>query len=226
MIKRLKKVLKREKLKYPYKSSVIILIDRLIQIISKRSENLIISIKKDSTFKSMDDLFMCSLFPKKVLDIVIKELKPKSVLDVGCGIGNSLQYYLSNDIDAWGVENSRIAISESPVKERIIKYNLKKRLNLKKKFDLVWCFEVVEHIHPDFEHIFLSTLTNHSNKILISAAKPGQGGHGHFNEKPAEYWIEKFRQRGFQYDNSFTLKVRATLETHSENLLFFINESV
>ena len=182
-------------------------------------------IKKDSTFKSEKELFMCSLYPKKILDIIKDEIQPYSVLDVGCGIGKSLKYFLDNEIDAWGVENSLIAISHSLVKDRIIKYNLKKVLNLNRRFDLVWCFEVIEHIHPSYEKAFLTTLTNHADKILISAARPGQGGHGHFNEKLPEYWIEKFKNLGYSFDKDFTSMLRSTFDNHAGNLLFFIKSA-
>jgi SAM-dependent methyltransferase len=221
MVKRIIRVIKRERVKYPGKGILSLLVKRFLEICSEKSKNWMMSLKKDSTFKSVDALWMCSLFPKNVLDIVIADLHPKSVLDVGCGVGKSLEYFFIHHIDAWGNENSAVAIQNSPVKERIIKHNLKKELNLKKKFDLVWCFEVIEHIHPDFENAFLNTLMNHSNNILISAAIPGQGGHGHFNEKEPGYWISKFENHGYQYDDDFTLKVRATLDNHSENLLFF-----
>ena len=221
MIKRINKIVQREKIKHPDKSHVGLLINRFFQIVFEKSTNLITKLKKDSTFTSNAELFMCSLFPQRVLDIVIDELRPKSILDVGCGVGNSLKYFLNFKIDALGIENSSIAISNSLVKEKIVKYNLKRPLNLNRKFDLVWCFEVIEHIHPDYEKHFLSTLTNHSEKILISAAKPGQGGHGHFNEQEPEYWIRKFSDLGFRYNEYFTLKVRNTFENHAENLLFF-----
>jgi SAM-dependent methyltransferase len=224
LVKRIQQVIEREKLKHPGKSVINLLKGRLLEIIRNNFDQLIMYLKKDSTFKSADELFMCSLYPKKVLEIVIDEIQPKSVLDVGCGIGNSLRHYLSNNIDAWGIENSSIAISNSLVKERIIKHNLKRPLNLNKEFDLVWCFEVIEHIHPDFESNFLKTLCNHSKKILISAARPGQGGHGHFNEQEPEYWINKFNKLGYKYDDVFTLKVRSTMENHADNLLFFIKD--
>ena len=92
---------------------------------------------------------MCSLLPIKILDQVIKEFHPLSILDVGCGTGVSLEYFLQHNIDATGVENSKLAIKKSNVSEKIIRHNLKKELNLKQKFDLVWSFEVIEYIHPN-----------------------------------------------------------------------------
>ena len=222
MYKRLLRVIKREKIKYPNKSKFEILSVRFIEMTKAKLSQIAMDVKKDSTFTSSDDLFMCSLFPKKVLDTVLLELKPKSVLDVGCGVGISLEYLINNNIDAWGIENSTLAISNSKVKSRIIKHNLKKVLNLNKKFDLVWCYEVIEHIHPKYEEFFLTSLMNHSDKILISAAKPGQGGHGHFNEKEPAYWIERFKKMGYIYDHKFTSRVKTPMEADSENLLYFI----
>ena len=226
MVSRIKKIIARGKIKNPNKPGIILLKNRFVEIAVEKYHSLLMSVKKDSTFTDVDTLFMCSLFPQRVLDLVIKELRPKSVLDVGCGVGNSLKYYLDSNIDALGIENSSIAISRSPVKEKIIKHNLKKILNLNKEFDLVWYFEVIEHIHPDYENNFLKTLTNHSNNILISAARPGQGGHGHFNEKEPGYWINKFGKLGYQFDENFTLKVRSTMDNHSENLLFFTKNNL
>ena len=221
MINRLKRIIAREKIKYPNRPSLYLLINRFTQILLDKFKNFKMLLSKDSTFTSDSEMFMCSLFPKKVLKIVIEELKPASVLDIGCGVGRSLEYFLNFDIEAIGIENSAIAISKSPVKEKIIRHNLKHHLNLKRSFDLVWCFEVIEHIHPDYEEIFLHNLTSHSSKILISAAKPGQGGHGHFNEQEPEYWLQKFKRLGYNYNEEFSNKVKAIKDNHAENLLFF-----
>ena len=219
--KRLKRVIEREKIKYPNTAAVYLLIHRFAQIQLKNYKNFKMILAKDSTFTANSEMSMCSLFPKNVLDIVIEELKPTSVLDVGCGVGKSLEYFSNLDIDTIGIENSPIAISKSSVKEKIIKYNLKHQFNLNRSFDLVWCFEVIEHIHPDYEKAFLHNLIRHSNKILISAAQPGQGGHGHFNEQEPEYWVQKFKKLGYSYNEKFSAKVKATKDNHSENLMFF-----
>ena len=181
-------------------------------------------ILKDSTFLKSEDLYMCSLLPIKVLDQAVREFNPQSVLDVGCGTGVSLEYFLQHNIDATGVENSRLAIKKSNVSDKIIRHNLKKELNLKKKFDLVWSFEVIEHIHPQFERIFLNTLIRHGDRIIISAAKPGQGGHGHFNERLPEYWIKRFSDLKFRLNAPMTECLRNINEMHAENLLVFEKE--
>jgi SAM-dependent methyltransferase len=221
MIKRIQTIIAREKQKKPSTSGFILLFKWIVKVTSHKIEHKIMVLKKDGTFSSQDHIFMCSLFPKKILDIILQEIKPKSVLDVGCGTGVSLNYYIQNGIDAYGVENSNLAIKQSKNPGKIIKHNLNKELNLNKKFDLVWCFEVIEHIHLDYEKNILKTLSNHSNIIILSAARPGQGGHGHFNEQPREYWIERFNAMAYDYDEALSKRLIEINETHAENLMVY-----
>ena len=152
---------------------------------------------KSSIFHEEQLLPYCSLFPKEVLDLAIEQYHPKSVLDIGCGTGKSLDYYLARGIDAWGLEGSTLAIKNAANPDRIIRCNLNEPVSLQRTFDLVWSYEVAEHIHPDFVDCLLSTFTMHADHIILSAAQPGQGGEGHFNEQPPEYWIQKFGDRDF-----------------------------
>lgn len=221
MIKRLKKIIEREQIKHPKKNKLSLLINRFAEIQKERYKNWKMLVMKDSTFTSDSEIFMCSLFPKKVLDIVIQDLNPSSVLDVGCGVGKSLEYFYYHKIESIGIEQSSKAIAKSSIKEKIRRHNLKHQINLGRTFDLIWCFEVIEHIHPKYEEVFLRNLTVHGNKILISAAKPGQGGHGHFNEQEPECWIIRFQNLGYKYNEKFSDKVKNSKENHSENLMFF-----
>ena len=203
----------------PHKSWGKILIEKINRKIRVRYDLLLSAVLKDSTFREVEDLYMCSLFPINVIDKILQEFNPNSILDVGCGTGISLKYFLHKNIDAIGVENSMLAIKNSAVSHKIIRHNLKKQLFLNKKFDLVWSFEVIEHIHPDFEAIFLNTLVQHSDRVIISAALPGQGGHGHFNEQLPEYWVEKFSKLNFQLNVEMTECLRNINEKHANNLL-------
>jgi len=63
--------------------------------------------------------------------------------------------------------------------------------------DLVVCLEVAEHLPADRGPSFIKDLCNSSHRIVFSAATPGQGGHGHINERPHTYWKELFENEGF-----------------------------
>lgn len=158
---------------------------------------------KDSRFDS-SELWMASLCPTPILEAVIEKWHPRSFLDVGCGTGQAMQYLLQKGIDCVGLEGSEAAIAASPVAERIRCVNLNDAVRLERKFDLVWSYEVAEHIHPRFVEWFLDTLTGHGDTVVMSAAQPGQGGAGHFNLQAPAYWIAKLRQRNFVFLKDFT----------------------
>ncbi|MBA3961635.1 MAG: class I SAM-dependent methyltransferase [Chthoniobacterales bacterium] len=174
----------------------------------------------NSIFTQEEEMSMCSIFPKEILDLTIDLYHPSSVLDVGCGTGISLDYFKSKDISVRGLEGSALAISKARNASLIQQHDLNSPINLGETFDLVWCFEVAEHIHPRYVSAFLENLTNHSSRILLSAARPGQGGLGHLNEQPPEYWVALMRERGFALAD--TTKLFRNLPDHfAENILVF-----
>jgi hypothetical protein len=82
--------------------------------------------------------------------------------------------------------------------------------------------EVVEHIHPKYVCNLMKTFANHTDCVVLSAAQPGQGGEGHFNEQTAEYWIERFDDCGFKQDSEKTAIMQRVDEAFSQNVLVFI----
>jgi hypothetical protein len=56
--------------------------------------------------------------------------------------------------------------------------------------------------------VFLSNL---APVVVFSAAQPGQGGLGHVNEQPTDYWIDLFEKEGQIYRPDLTAQLRARL---------------
>ncbi len=175
---------------------------------------------KDSRFDA-SELWMASLCPTNILDALVAEWNPRSCLDVGCGTGETIRYLSLQGIDCVGLEGSAAAIEVSPVKERIVCVNLNYSVSLNRRFDLVWSYEVAEHIHPKFVDEFLNTLTKHGDLIGMSAAQPGQGGVGHFNEQPPGYWISKLEKLNFRFQREFTKYLTELDEPFSQNVMVF-----
>ena len=177
-------------------------------------------ITDNSIFTHEEEMSMCSIFPKEILDLTIALFAPRSILDVGCGTGISLDYFKSKGIAVRGLEGSEMAISKARDAPLIRLHDLNEPLALGETFDLVWCFEVAEHIHPRYVSALLETLTNHSNRILLSAARPGQGGLGHLNEQPPDYWIGHMHERGFELAAA-TERYRELPDHFAANILIF-----
>jgi hypothetical protein len=127
---------------------------------------------------------------------ILKESFPfDRVADFGCGIGGWLA--AARDLGASeirGFEGPWIAQADTVIpKENIELVSLDKDLlNLSKYYDLAMSIEVAEHLPPEAADRFVATLVSAADKILFSAAIPGQGGLGHLNEQPLGYWVGKF----------------------------------
>jgi SAM-dependent methyltransferase len=175
---------------------------------------------RDSRFND-DELWMASHCPRVVIDAVIDAFAPRTVLDVGCGVGLAIQYMEARGLECVGLEGSSAAIARSPVSHRIRLTDLNRPVELSRRFDLVWSYEVAEHIHPTFTPTFLDTLCRHGDRLVLSAARPGQGGRGHFNEQPQSYWIDLLHQRGFAFDRPRSESLQRLPEEYAGNLMVF-----
>jgi len=136
----------------------------------------------------------------RVLDILSAYVAVSSVLDVGCGLGDWLKIVAARGIsDFQGVEGPWLDPGRLHVDcARVQVLDLEKGFSLGRRFDLVICIEVAEHLPPDAADRFIQTLTAHSSLILFSAAIPYQGGHHHVNEQFPSYWAARFAHHKFK----------------------------
>jgi SAM-dependent methyltransferase len=183
--------------------------------------NALIRARKDSSFTA-EELGMASLLPAQLLDAVQERWRPRSLLDIGCGVGRAMQYLSERGVECVGLEGSQPAIDASPVRSQIQRTNLNRPVALGRTFDVVWSYEVAEHIHAKYVDAFLETLTTHGPVIVMSAAQPGQGGCGHFNEQPPEYWIAHIERRGFRYAAAEADALHALSDEFARNMMVFV----
>lgn len=128
--------------------------------------------------------------------------KPKSVLDVGSATGLYLKPFYDAGIKITGVDLSVSAVTERvlQVPKKFIKIQdiTKKKIGI--KADLTICIEVLEHIPESDAQISIKHISETSDTIFFTAAQPGQGGVGHINCQPKEYWEKLFTPLGFRRD--------------------------
>lgn len=126
-----------------------------------------------------------------------ERLHPRSAVDVGCGTGVILALLAERGVTVRGVEGSRHAIAASPVAEHIVRANLERGVPNLGRFDLAICIEVAEHLPQRAAPALVEGLTTMSDRVLFTAAVPGQGGTHHVNEQPRQFWLDLFRRQGF-----------------------------
>lgn len=138
-----------------------------------------------------------------VLGVLHRHFQFSSVLDVGCSVGAWL-------VAARELGASRLCGVDGPWTDPtllgidpadFLAHDLNQPLDLNQRFDLVISIEVGEHLNTDSSRTFVDSITRHGDFVLFSAALPGQGGSGHINEQWPEFWVEMFRDGGFEaYD--------------------------
>jgi SAM-dependent methyltransferase len=135
---------------------------------------------------------------RRVLPLVIALLHPGSVVDVGCGSGAWLAEAARLGVDDYlGIDGHTPAGSLGIPTERFLTHDLATPLRLERRFDLVMCLEVGEHLEPDGAEVLVDSLVRLGPAVLFSAAVPHQGGDHHVNEQWPDYWAELFAARGF-----------------------------
>ncbi len=151
----------------------------------------------------------------KLAQMFYDVLKPKSVLDVGCGAGFMLEYF-AHLIPTHGIDGSEATKEVSRVANMIEIQDLRTPVELHKMWDMVLSIEVAEHIEPEFADNFVGVLTRHAeNTILMTSAGVGQGGRNHVNCQPKQYWIDKLANSGFIFDSEMTY----TIENEAKRII-------
>jgi len=138
---------------------------------------------------------------EEIVPQIIKFFNPKSVVDVGCGIGTWLNVCKSFGInDILGIEGHHLDTNLLMIgKDDIFFWDLEKEFLINRKFDIALCLEVAEHISSGASARFIKSLANLSDVIIFSAAIPGQGGQGHINEQWMDYWQTEFQKNNFEF---------------------------
>lgn len=153
--------------------------------------------------------------------------KPDSVLDIGCGMGLYLRYFQDR-----GTENLQgiDGIPEEQTllgKSEYIRRDLNGGFNLGKKYDLVICLEVMEHLEDPNAMELMKVIDKHAGKmILFSAAEAGQPGHGHINCKPVSVWLERWSALGWEAleFESLTFRLLASFSFLKRNTIILVRK--
>lgn len=164
-------------------------------------------VKSSETFPHGDWWTWCP----RVWDFIAREFKPSSLVDVGCGEGHALRYFIDLGIGAIGIDGMATAQDAGIVPRELIKvHDFTTGLPvLKHHIDVIWSCEFVEHVEEQFIDNFLSVFQRARRAVLMTHAMPGQAGHHHVNCQPPEYWIRHMSARGFRVDQQMTDKTRS-----------------
>jgi SAM-dependent methyltransferase len=161
----------------------------------------------------------------------IREVFPQagSVIDVGCGSGAFAAEFSRQGVRAIGLEHSPHGVKlarKQGVDCRPFDVARPVTEQIRESADLVYSFEVAEHVPASLADSFVDFMTGLGSLVIFTAARPGQGGIGHINEQPLDYWKEKFERGGFHESIAETETLRATFQQRQTSYWFFKNAAV
>jgi SAM-dependent methyltransferase len=135
----------------------------------------------------------------RTLPALFEVLQPKSMLDLGCGVGCWLKVAKELGVEkVIGFDGAYVNPSQLRInRDEFNIVDLAKNLPPVQKVELAMSLEVAEHVPETRAEELVDYLTQCSDFIFFGAAIPLQGGTDHINEQWQSYWVEKFRKRGY-----------------------------
>lgn len=106
-------------------------------------------------FENRDSLDL--LLARTLIDL-FKKTNSKKVLDVGCGTGQLVRYFQNHGFNAYGIDNSRIALKKAHQKNKAEKLILSPATKLPFKnetFDFLCAISLIEHLNKNGAEEFL-----------------------------------------------------------------------
>lgn len=184
----------------------------------------------DSAFYSTyaDDSYLSA---KALLPVVQRFVQPKTVIDVGCGVGTWLRVW--NELgtsSVVGVDGGYVEPGDLQIESRsFIPMDLSAPHAIEgAPFDLAQSLEVGEHLPAAAAARFVGFLCSLSPVVLFSAAIPFQGGTSHVNEQWPEYWAELFAANDYCVADVLRPEVWNNSDIayyYAQNALLFVNRA-
>jgi hypothetical protein len=165
-----------------------------------------------------------------IVPLVVERVRPRSVVDFGCGLGVWLETFARHGVDDYvGVDGPWVPQEALRLaQDHFVTARLDETLRLGRRFDLAVALEVAEHLPEHRAKAFVRNLVEHAPCVLFSAAVPHQGGTDHLNEQWPNYWAEHFAAHDFAVVDGIRPVIwsnPAVLPFYRQNVLLFATAS-
>jgi len=156
----------------------------------------------------------------KVADVLCSLADFKTVFDIGCGMGLYLSELQKRGKEAVGCDSSADGVRMASDSILVFLADATKPILVNRKFDLVLCFEVAEHIQQRHSRQLVHNCVSHADRVFFTAAPKGQGGVGHINEQDPSFWIDLYADHGFEHEAAFSEEARKKMK--DEDVVWWI----
>lgn len=139
-------------------------------------------------------------FFEGIAERIVREIAPKTVLDVGCAMGFLVEALRDRGVEAFGIDISEFAINQ--VREDIQPFCKVASITdpLEGEFDLIVTIETFEHLSLKDVVLGIENMVKASDDILFSSSPSDYAEATHRSIQPPEYWALQFAQFGYYRD--------------------------
>lgn len=142
----------------------------------------------------------------RLAEIVAEMFAPTSVIDLGAAT-----CAFANRMGQLGVRVTAVdhlpQCFEFATDCSFIAHDLRTPLVFGEKFDLVTCWETIEHLPPEAEDAIVETIVRLARRWAVLSISSSTAGYHHVNVKPRSHWLEVFDQAGLIYDPASTQRL-------------------
>lgn len=138
-------------------------------------------------------------------DLSIKNGEGKRVLEIGCSIGGAASILKKRGFEVYATDISKYALDRASKLQpdvKFLRWDVHKKFPLNIKFDLVYGFEVIEHLDdPQLALKNVKTILKPKGKVLFSSPFPYKYVYRdptHISVKKPEEWKKIFITAGYK----------------------------
>src|SRR4051812_21777270 len=165
---------------------------------------------------------------------MVRSLRPKDVLDAGCAWGLLVEAFWDLGVEAHGIDVSEYAIARVRPDMRTYCRVGSIAEPFERRYDLITCIEVVEHMPPDEADLAIANMCRSADRVFFSSTPRDFDEPTHVNVRPVMGWVQLFGKHGFvpdiAYDAGFVAPhaflLRRSAEALSDDVLSVFHDRI
>lgn len=156
--------------------------------------------RKSRSYAHLGEMSASHRAADRVVPAILSVTGPvRSVVDLGGGDGGWLRVFLQHGVENVLLIDHPTVMPHVVIDQRYVQpCDLSRDLPTPCRFDLAICLECAEHLPAHRAKPLVEWLTRSADRVVFSAAIPGQDGHGHIHLRFSDFWNDLFSQHGYQ----------------------------
>jgi SAM-dependent methyltransferase len=138
-----------------------------------------------------------------IADRIVRDIAPRTVLDMGCAMGLLVESLRDRGVEAYGIDISDYAIDH--VRDDVKPYCRLGSITepLQRDYDLIITIETLEHLAAADAELTIDNICTHTSDVLFSSTPLHYREPTHVNVRQLDQWAETFARHHFYRDTEY-----------------------